>query len=308
MSVPVPSSAPALPTAEARPLPAGGGVRRPSARPRVARLKGRSLVPLLAALVIAVMVLAAVAAPLVAVHDPTAGLLTNRLRPPFTGEFVLGTDALGRDIFSRLVYGARITVLVGIGSVLLAGLVGVVLGLVAGFFGGWVDRVVSACVDIQMSFPFLCLAIALVAVLGTGLSNVIVVLAVSGWVLYARIVRAEALRLRSAEFVQAGRALGATNLRLILGAILPNVWASVIVVATFTFAQMVIAEASLSYLGVGIQPPTPTWGGMLSDGQKYLQVAWWLVAFPGGALLALVLAVNLLGDWLRDVLDPRLRV
>lgn len=270
-----------------------------------------TVVPILCGTVVAVAVVGAVAAPWLTPHDPTVGLLENRLLPPAwshggDAEFLLGTDPNGRDVLTRLLYGARITLFVGTTSVLLGGAVGLLLGLLAGFFGGVIDRVIVLVADIQLAFPFLALAVALVSVLGTGVDSVILVLSLSGWVLYALIIRGEVLRLRGSEFVLAGRVLGASNWRLLFSTILPNVWAPAIVIATSTFAHIIIIEASLSFLGVGIQPPQPTWGGMLSTAANYLGVSWWLTAFPGGALLVLVLAVNALGDWLRDVLDPLL--
>lgn len=280
----------------------------------VARLRNtRALaVPILAGVVILAAVVGAIAAPRITSHDPEVGDLRTRLQSPdwspSDAGHVFGTDQLGRDVLSRLLYGSRITLLVGVLSVLLAGAIGVLLGLVSGYYGGKVDRAVSVVMDIQMSFPFLTLAIALVAVLGPGIRNIVIVLGISGWVLYSRIVRGEVLRLRGAEYVEAARAAGATNRRIMVRTILPNILAPVIVVATFAFAQVVIVEASLSFLGIGVQPPTPTWGGMLADGRQYLQLAWWLTFFPGIALMLLVLAINMLGDWLRDYLDPHLRV
>jgi peptide/nickel transport system permease protein len=296
------------------PAPGGDAVARPIRRGRgLGRfVNRRTLLPIACASVVLLTLIAAIAAPVLAPFDPTDGLLQNRLKPPgwssADGVFLLGTDQQGRDILSRLIFGAQVTMLVGVGSVLLSGGAGILIGLIAGYFGGWLDRLITVIVDIQLSFPFLCLAIALVAVIGAGITNVTIVLALSAWVLYARIVRGEVQKLRRAEFVLAARSLGATDWRLLFSTILPNVWAPVIVIATFTFAQMVIAEASLSFLGVGIQPPTPTWGGMINDARQYMAQAWWLAGLPGAALLVLVLAVNLLGDWLRDVLDPRLKV
>lgn len=271
------------------------------------------IVPAACVLIVVVTVVGALGAPWITHYDPDTGSLRARLDPPTwtlrgDGAHVFGTDQLGRDVFSRLLYGSRITLLVGVLSVVIAGALGVFLGLIAGFYGGKVDRVITVITDIQMSFPFLTLAIALVAVLGPGLRNVVVVLGLSGWVLYSRIVRGEVFRIREAEYVEAARAIGASNVRIMSRTILPNILAPVIVVATFAFAQVVIIEASLSFLGIGVQPPTPTWGGMLADSRQYMQIAWWLICFPGLALMLLVLAINMLGDWLRDYLDPHLRV
>lgn len=272
----------------------------------------RMVVPILSGAIVVVAVVGAIGAPWIAQHNPNEGFLEERLSSPtweFRGEesHLFGTDQLGRDVFARLLYGSRITLLVGALSVAIAGLIGCALGLIAGYYGGSIDRIITVVTDIQMSFPFLTLAIALVAVLGPGLRNVVIVLGLSGWVLYSRIIRGEVLRLREVEFVEAGRAIGASNWRLMFITILPNVAAPIIVVATFAFAQVVIVESSLSFLGIGVQPPTPTLGGMLADARDYMQIAWWLIAVPGLALMMLVLAVNMLGDWLRDHLDPHLK-
>jgi len=189
----------------------------------------------------------------------------------------------------------------------ISGTVGVLLGLVAGFYGGWLDHLIMRLADTQLSIPFILLAIAVTAAVGPSLQNVIVVLGVTGWVIYARIVRGEALSLRQVEFVQAARALGARDLRLILQHVAPNVVAPVIVTATFAVAQFIVAEAALSFLGLGVQPPTPTWGGMLADGREFLATEWWIATFPGLAIMLTVLAINIVGDWLRDRFDPRLR-
>ncbi len=253
-------------------------------------------------------VLAAIIAPWLTPHDPAAGDLARRLQPPtWTGPHPFGTDHQGRDILSRLLYGARISLLVGLGGTAIGASLGTTLGLLAGFYRGWFDEAVMRVADIQLSFPFLALAVAVVAVVGTGAGPVIAVLGTFSWVWYARVVRAEVLSLREREFVEAARALGATDLRILLFHIWPNTVSPVVVLASFTFAQIVISEASLSFLGLGIQPPNPSWGGMLADARGYLQVAWWPAVFPAGAIFTLVLGANLLGDWLRDRLDPHWR-
>jgi peptide/nickel transport system permease protein len=221
---------------------------------------------------------------------------------------LLGTDALGRDLLSRMMYGARISLLVGITVVSVAGLIGVPLGLLSGFFGRAIDTVIMRLVDVQLAVPFILLAIAIMAVLGTGLWNVIFVLGVSSWVGYARIVRGTVLSLREQPFVEAGRSIGLTNGRLILRHLLPNVWTPVIVLATQGVGGAILAESSLTFLGLGISPLTPTWGAMVADGRNYLTTAWWISTFPGLLLTITVLAIYFLGDGLRDVLDPRLRV
>lgn len=243
--------------------------------------------------------------------DPTSQDLAVALQPPswLGGQAggLLGTDNLGRDIFSRIAYGARISLLIGVSAVALAGAIGTLLGLVSGFKGGWLGTAIMRLADFQLSVPFLVLAIALVGAVGPSLANLIVVLGITGWVPYARVVRSEVLSLREREFVLAARAVGVPDWRIIITHLRPNITASVIVLASLEVARMIISEASLSFLGLGVQPPTPSWGGMVADGRNYLESAWWLSTFPGLAIALTVLGVNLLGDRLRDVLDPALR-
>lgn len=250
-------------------------------------------------------------APIVAPMDPLDQDVTARLLGPLVasdrGLHLLGTDALGRDIASRIVHGARVSVLVGVASVAVAGTIGVLLGLASGYAGGRWDAGIMRVADVQLALPFLVLALALVAAVGPSLPNLIAVLGITGWVLYARVVRSETLSLREREFVTAARAVGATGVRTVLRHILPNVTSAIIVVATLQVARMILFEASLSFLGVGVPPPTPTWGGMISDGRAYISVAWWVSTLPGLALFLTVLGVTLVGDRLRDVLDPRVR-
>ena len=215
-------------------------------------------------------------------------------------------DTLGRDVTSRLLYGARVSLIVGVSAVIIAGLLGVVLGLLAGYYRGWADDVLMRIGDVQLAFPVLVLAIALLAVAGASLLTVVLVLGVTGWITYARIVRGETLSLITREFVEAARAMGAPDRHVIWRHVVPNVLPPVTVVATFSVARVVIAEASLSFLGLGIPPPAPSWGAMLDEGRNYLTTGWWLALFPGLAILLLVLGINLVGDWLRDALDPRL--
>ncbi len=262
-------------------------------------------------LVIVVLVaVAAVAAPWLAPHDPTQQNVAARLLPPEgLGNYAghpLGTDALGRDVLSRIIYGARVSLVVGVASVLLAGVVGVLLGLAAGYLGGRVEAVTMRLADIQLAIPSLVLAIAVMAVVRPGLATIIGVLAVTGWVVYARVVRAETLSVREREFVQAARVLGASRTRIVFRHVLPNVVTSAIVIASLEVPRMILTEASLSFLGVGVPPPTPSWGGMVADGRGYVERAPWVATYPGLAILATVIGVNLLGDWLREALDPRL--
>jgi peptide/nickel transport system permease protein len=256
---------------------------------------------------------AAVLAPQIAPWDPARQMLLKRLRPPMweargLREHPLGTDHLGRDILSRILYGGRISLGVGLSAVTLSCLVGVTLGLLAGFHGGRTDAFIMRVVDVFLAIPYILLAMGVVFALGASLLNVILVMALTRWVQFARIVRADVLSIREREFVSGARARGNRSTRLLLRHVLPNALTPIIVVATLELAFMIIYESALSFLGLGVQPPTPTWGWMLSDGRNYVATAWWLATFPGLAIMLTVLAVNLLGDWLRDTLDPRLKV
>jgi peptide/nickel transport system permease protein len=261
--------------------------------------------------VLALLLLAAVAAWAIAPQlatpaDPLRGRLMDNFRP-VSAAHPLGTDSLGRDVFARIVYGARPSLLVGAISVVLAGGLGIAAGLLAGYRGrGW-DLVLMGAADVQVGFPFLLMAITLAALFGPGLRTAILALVLTGWVPYARLTRAELLSMREQPFVQAGQAIGASPGRLMLRHVLPNLAPTLIVVATFSFAQMIIQESALSFLGLGIQPPQPSWGSMLSDARSYLLTAWWTGVFPGLAIVATVLSVNLIGERLRELLDPRLR-
>ncbi len=268
--------------------------------------------PALAGLgVIAAVVVVAAFAPALAPSDPVKNRLLDRLTPPMwaqggSARYPLGTDTLGRDVLSRLLHGARISLIVGLAAVLVAGVVGVGLGLVAGYRGGWADDLLMRLGDIQLAFPVLLLGVAVIAVLGASLANMILVLGASGWVTYARIARGETLSLKERDFVAAARALGAPASHVVARHLLPNVLPSLMVVTTFSVARTIIAEASLSFLGLGLPPPAPSWGAMLDEGRNYITTGWWLALFPGLAILLLVLAINLCGDWLRDALDPRM--
>jgi peptide/nickel transport system permease protein len=243
-------------------------------------------------------------------HEPNKQRLVARFKPPVWAQggsatYLLGTDNVGRDIFSRIIHGSRISLVVGITAVCISLLIGVTLGLLSGFLGGRVDATIMALVDIMLAFPQLILAFALVAVLGPGLGNIILVLGLTGWERYARVVRAEVLALREREFVQAARAIGMPTPRIIFRHIMPNTFSSVIVLATLQTAQAILAEAALSFLGLGTGQTYPSWGQMIALGRDYVNVAWWLSTFPGIAILLTVLAINLIGDRVRDVLDPR---
>jgi peptide/nickel transport system permease protein len=265
---------------------------------------------LLPLLPVAIAVLAAVLAPWVAPHSPTAARLSARLTPPAwdAGGSVarlLGTDLLGRDVLSRLIWGARISLLIALSATVLGAAVGSLLGLVTGYYRGRVDRVVTKLIDVQLAFPFVLLAIAVIAVAGPSIPVLVIVLAIGSWVGHARIVRGLVLGLREREYVQAARALGAGTPRVIFRHLLPEVLSVILVLATFDVGRIIILESSLSFLGLGVQPPTPSWGSDLRDAAAYVRQAWWIAAFPGLAIMIVVLGVNLVGDVLRDILDPR---
>ncbi len=263
---------------------------------------------ILGLLVASLAVLVALAAPWLAPHDPLRSDFSAGLKPPGTPGHLFGTDQLGRDLFSRVLYGARVALFIGFCTVLLTALVGGLLGLLAGFFGGWPGTILMRIADVQLSFPFIFLALTINAIVGLGLRNIIISLSAAGWVVYARVVRGEVLSVKQRDYVQAAAALGMGRARILFGHVLPNVAPSIIIVASLQFSQFIVAEAAISFLGFGVQPPTPAWGSMLSESRDFLYVAWWLAAFPGAALALTALGINLVGDWLRDVLDPKLRV
>src|SRR5581483_220532 len=268
---------------------------------------------LFGAAVVLVVILAAVFAPLVSPFEPLEQDIGQRLKDPGWQDeqgrlHPLGTDHLGRDILARIIFGSRIALVVGLAAVLISGLLGMAIGLVAGYFGGRVDDFLMRLADIQLAFPFILLAIAVIGVLGPSLRNIIIVIGVSSWVVYARVVRGEVLSIREREYVQAAIALGSQHGRVLWQHVLPNTLTPWLVVATLDMARVIVIESALSFLGLGVQPPTPTWGGMLADGRVYLSTAWWLATFPCLAILVTVLGINLFGDGLRDTLDPRLKV
>ena len=263
--------------------------------------------------VVSLIVLSAIFSPWLAPYDPGTQNLIGRLAKPLAttadGRFhLLGTDQLGRDILSRLIYGARVSLLVGTVASLIAGTLGVTLGLIAGYFGGRIDAMIMRLCDVQLALPYILIAISVLALLGNGLINIIIVLSLTQWVTYARVVRSGTLSVKEKEFVLAAKALGFGSPKIMLRYVLPNVFAPVIVIATFSVAQTIIAESALSFLGLSVPPSIPSWGGMLADGRTYLVVAWWLATLPGLAITFTVIGVNLFGDWLRDHLDPKLQV
>jgi peptide/nickel transport system permease protein len=254
----------------------------------------------------------ALAAPYLAPHNPERGSLRARLEPPTLGgpdnqAHLLGTDHLGRDILSRIIYGTRVSLTVGFAAVAIGGMVGGSLGLVVGFRGGWIDEVVMTVADAQLAFPFILLAIGIIAVLGPSFRNLVIVVGLSGWVTYARVLRSQVLSLRRREFIDAIIGLGGSVPRIIVRHILPNVASTFMVIATLELARAIVLEATLSFLGLGIQPPTPSWGVMIQEGREYLDSAWWISVFPGLVLMLTSVVVSRTGDWLRDVFDPTLR-
>lgn len=289
-----------------------------SGKSSLARRAWRSLLrarwPLFALFVLLLVALAAVIGPSIAPKDPNRQNIIARLQPPFEAErsgeveFILGTDSLGRDVLSRVIYGARISLLVGFIAVAIGGTLGVALGTIAGYFGGRTDSIIMRIGDIQLAFPFILLAIMFLVVLGPGVINLVLILGIGQWVTYARIARAQTISQREKEYVEAARALGATTGRILLRSILPNILAPLIVIASFNIASVILSEAALSFLGLGVPPTVPTWGGMLAESRDQLLAGrWWLAIFPGTAIMLTVLSFNILGDWLRDFLDPRLR-
>src|SRR5262245_397898 len=290
------ASAPAEAAAPAR----GGRARRT-----------RALVAAGGTFVLLLVVMAA-GAPLLAPHDPVRPSLRARLAGPTLSApdgkaHLLGTDHLGRDVLSRVIFGSRVSLLIGFAAVLVGGIVGAALGLLAGFRRGWTDTVIMTLADAQLAFPFILLAIGIIAVLGPSFPTLILVVGLSGWVAYARVIRAQVLVLRSREFVDAIHGLGGSVARIVVRHILPNVVSSLVVIATLELARAIVLEATLSFLGLGIQPPTPSWGGMVHEGREYLDSAWWISTAPGLILMATSLVVSRTGDWLRDLLDPTLR-
>ncbi len=263
-------------------------------------------------IIVLCMILMAIFAPFLAPHDPAKTNVAKRLIPPVwmengSPDYPLGTDNLGRDVLSRILYGSQVSLLVGICAVVVAGMIGVLFGLLSGYYGGWLDALLMRTTDAFLAIPNILFMLVILAVMGPSLITLIFVLGFTNWTTYARVVRSEVLSIKERDFVRAARAVGAKDIRIIMTHILPNVISSFIVISTLSVATTIILEASLSFLGLGIQPPTVSWGGMLSDGRQYLATSWWVATFPGFAITITVLGIIFLGDFLRDILDPRMK-
>lgn len=284
---------------------------------RAASTLAKSPVGLMGTLIVGFIVLLAIIGPLISPHDPVRHNLRARFEPPgyadSSGVYILGTDQLGRDILSRIIAGSRVSVLVGVVSVFIAGTIGVIYGLLSGFIGGWLDIILMRIVDAILSIPFIVWVIAISGVVdiaggsGGGLTTLILILGLTNWVTYARVIRGEVLKVREMEYVTAAYALGQNRLKVMFRHILPNVISSAIVLAAVQVAVTILAESALSFLGLGVKPPTVTWGLMLADGKTYINSTWWMTTFPGIAITITILGVVFLGDWLRDFLDPNVR-
>ncbi|GED34356.1 ABC transporter permease [Brevibacillus centrosporus] len=279
---------------------------------RFFRLLWKSKVGTIGLLIMAAIVFVAVFAGAIAPHDPVKTNVSKRLLPPMwlekgNSDYPLGTDNLGRDVLSRIIYGSQVSLIVGIFAVMLAGAIGGLLGLVSGYYGGWIDAIIMRTVDAFLAIPSMLLMLIILFVMGPSLGTLIFTLGITNWVKYARIIRGEVLSMKERDFVKASRTVGASDARIIFTHILPNVTSSFIVVSTISVAAAIISEASLSFLGLGVQPPTVSWGGMLSDGRQYLATSWWVATFPGIAITITVLGIIFLGDWIRDVLDPKMK-
>jgi peptide/nickel transport system permease protein len=260
-------------------------------------------IPLIGALI------AAIAAPLLSLHSPLSADLMVRLIPPVfqsggTWDHILGTDHLGRDILSRIIYGSRVSLSVGFISTLLGSVIGGILGLISGYFRGKIDGLITKLIDIQLSFPFILFAIFVISITGPQLRNIIIVCGVTSWVTYARVVRGQVLSIREQEFIEAARGIGCSFKRIIFRHVFPNIFSSLIVVATLDIGRIIVLESTLSFLGLGVQPPIPSWGGILFDGKVYMLQAWWIITLPGLTIMAVVLSANILGDYFSDLMDP----
>lgn len=264
-------------------------------------------------LIVSLVIFVAIFADVLAPHNPASNNLGDMLKPPVwldggSQNYILGTDNLGRDILSRIIYGSRVSLLVGVFSVILAGFIGIIIGLISGYYGGVIDNLLMRIVDSFLAIPSILFILVVLAVFDPSILVLIIVIGLTNWVTYARVVRGEVLSIKEKEFVKASKSIGTNSLTIMLQHILPNILSSFIVISTLSVATTIVLEASLSFLGLGIQPPDVSWGGMLTDGRNYLATNWWLATFPGIAITITVLGIIFLGDWLRDVLDPRTQV
>lgn len=279
---------------------------------RALRILARNTQGIIGLVLVLIVLATAISAPYLGLPSPTRQSLLETFVPPMwadggSAKHVLGTDHLGRDVLSRIVWGTRISIFVALGAAVAAALFGVVMGVVAGYYGGRVDTLIMRVVDVQLAFPLLLLSLAVIAVLGPSLTNLIIVMAITSWVTYARLIRGISLSLRQREFVQASIALGAGDIRVLFRHMLPNVFPTIVAVFTFEVARNLLIEAALSFLGLGVPPPTPTWGRMLADGRNYMLIAQWVITFPGLAIMTTVLGINMLGDAIRDIVDVKLK-
>lgn len=275
-------------------------------------LKKSSFAAKMGLIICTIWIICAIFAPLISPHDPNEKDINRRFVPPCwekngTSQYILGTDEVGRDVLSRLIYGSRVSLIVGIMAVIVSLIIGTTLGVIAGYFGGVVDAVIMRIVDVMLSFPFIFMALCLMAVLGASLINVIIVLGLTGWVPYARTIRAETLSLKEREFVTAANIQGCRSMRTIIRHIVPNVIDSAVVLGTLEMATAILSEASLTFLGLGVPPTIATWGSMVATGRNYIWSNCWLTIIPGIAIFLVCLSINFVGDWIRDVRDPRLR-
>jgi peptide/nickel transport system permease protein len=289
------------------------GTNRASVNGNIRRVRiTMQLTFIIPVVVLALLVLAAIFAPLVAPYPPTKTSLPNRLLPPFfitggSSAYLLGTDLLGRDVLSRVFFGARVSLSVSLIVILITSSIGTILGIIAGYLGGRADTLLMRITDISLAIPVILIALLLAVVLGSSFKTVVLALSILGWAPYARLIRGEVLKLREADFIAQARIIGSSSLRIMIRHIFPNVVNPLIVIATMSVGLVILMESTLSYLGAGIPPPTPSWGSMVSDGRNLIDKAWWISFFPGLAIGLVVLSGNFLGDWIRDKLDPRLR-
>ncbi|HXX39351.1 MAG TPA: ABC transporter permease [bacterium] len=260
------------------------------------------------AALVGLVLFATACAGLLSPHDPQAQSLVARLRPPGSPGYPLGTDALGRDLLSQILFGSRVSLGIGVWAVVLAMVLGTTVGLISGNYGGALDSLLMRLVDLQLAIPYLVLAISIVAIFGGGVAHLVVVMVLGGWVYYARVIRGSTVALRTMDFVQSASAAGASDVRIMVRHILPNLWSSIIVISTLQVGQMILIAATLSFLGLGLPANVPSWGGLAADGEDYLATAWWIATLPGAAIFVTTIGFNYLGDGIREVLDPKLRI